>query len=390
MCNGGSLLQSEPHYMTILGGSYIPGSSAFTALEEFGICCGVRPWGPYTAVAGHTTISVLNCQTANFDTTPVTLEMRVQPCPTCIVQSEPVIIESLASSYTFTSVDWVQFQPAPSSTYLCSTGNTYVVSPATVTCPDYENTLLVTLSSTDAETNCELPVVVHDNTPSVLVCPVSSPLPIPVSECVTSFTPPATLTMCAPGLGDFPYGDYTDDCKGDPRFSLVAPSSIQAGGPAAYDLYVPTSVTVVYSQTQQDGLTVVDNTASPCVLDMTVLHIVYPQSYSADSPTPIKRGYTYNFNFVSSIQYLQAGSAVDEIEFRILLQEVSPPLGQVAEIVAVTSTLAQRSPKDIISSGTFDVLPSLRLRSNLYYLVLQGRYSLSNSVTNPILNIASS
>jgi len=404
-CNGGTQTDGN-HELVIFQNTDIP-PQAKDVLAVFDGCDGcqsnTRNWGPYSVNAAQVVL-VTNFNTQSCDHTaisPVTLEMRVQPCPTCLYSVTPLVFLSAgATTYNLlTNAVYDELQPTKFGPYYGGCDNNLLTTPTSISCPLYDIPQQIYLynSVSHGLTNCSTTVTVHDSVPSVITCPdgiVGGPrtpgyFQTTTLQCLGSTYNPTTgaFTYCNIAPADFPPVDWYDECESaDPaRFGAVTPVSATSG---VYNPSIITQVDVTYNQLQQDQSTV---STQDCYLIATMIHIVYPNTYLGDTPYfPISRDTTYPIYFGSSVEYLPLGSTVPvyETEFRIILYEVTPPPGDSPDIVVLTSQLATKSTHNLISYGSFEVLPSLNLRSNLYYLLLQGRNSKIVSVTNPILNIA--
>ena len=170
---------------------------------------------------------------------------------------------------------------------------------------------------------------------------------------------------------------HCDTCEDDPRFGLV--TSVSA--PVALDIDdVVGTYSVSYEQVIMDGSTY--SYTAPCAIRLSVLTIVYPKD------STIVRGITYYIGWASSIEYKDfAGNVKYETQFRIYLQEETPAPGQLPQIINLQELVEKTLKDNKATVDTFNISPATPLKSNKYYLIVQGRNSGVNSVSNPVLTI---
>lgn len=350
--------------------------------QTFSPCCGTQNKYPWFVVKNPThskyqiTMMETGCSSlskAYYYFTAVPLQGRIQPCPTCITTQ--VSFNSVSASYSLPVNQLVTTDP----NYFSCQGVT--ASPGSISCPQYEIVQNITLQSPSnlPHASCTVPVLVHDNQPSTIICPAAFPTTFVGTQCDTT-----TSTSCYVSLSDLPLGTYTDACQGDPRFGSVLPDPFTL---PTYSFTQATTVSTTYSQVQQDGITVSTST-TPCTIALTILHLMTPSTYSISDAYPINIGETYQFSFVSTIF---ASPNVDETQFRIFILEVNPPPYQTPELINLPNQIAYKSTHtpgiSPYSQFQFIIPNTITLRSKYYYLILQGWTSLAYSVSNPIIQI---
>jgi len=309
------------------------------------------------------------------------------------------------ATYSLSATDLASFAYPPGQNGVIATCGLQSF-PATFSCPQFEITQNISISSTINEplnpASCFQRIRVYDSTLSIATCPTFGPqqtLPFPVKSCqVTIISGDGTenikITMCTPSATDFPYLDYTDECKGDPRFGLVTPvSSSNAQGGKMDPWAYTTGYDVLYSQTQLNETFLpipTSNTLNTfCPLTMSVLVIVSPV-FNSVTPTKVTLGITYFVAWASSIQFRDFdGTNKYETEFRLYLQEKDPAPGQSPQIVNLQEIIYKTLKTTGYSTSTFNISPATPLKTDTYYLVIQGRNSGVTSVTNPVIVISS-
>ena len=141
MCKGGDPSKSSGIVV------YDPTFTVLASGDTCASCGNTRPWITFDTTSNdYPLVNILNCSPGNTDS-PVTLEIRIQPCTVCKAQVTPLQIDTGAASYTLTQADISSLLLTTVTQTSCAAITSNSASPNTFTCSQYEIAQNISISS---------------------------------------------------------------------------------------------------------------------------------------------------------------------------------------------------------------------------------------------------